>query len=82
MWKGNVPEQLFTDPIYSVEEVDATSDTISTLKSYVNECIAAFATGAMDPETDWESYLSNLESAGLQQWLDLAQTYWTRSHAN
>ncbi|MBO4886393.1 MAG: hypothetical protein J5602_13865, partial [Clostridia bacterium] len=81
-WMGNQPAQVFTDPIYTLEEVDQYNDTINTCKSYVNECIASFALGQLDPnsDADWETYKANIESAGLQQWLDLAQTYWDRSH--
>ena len=47
----------------------------------VRECIAAFATGAMDPVNDWDAYLASLDAAGLQDWLNVAQAYWDRSHA-
>lgn len=80
LWRGQMPEQVFVDPIYTVDEMDANNDVITQIRSYVNECIASFATGQMDPEKDWESYKANLESAGIQQWLDLAQIYWDRSH--
>lgn len=80
LWLGQKPEQLFVDPVYSVEELDQYNDTINQVKSYVNECIAAFATGQMDPVNGWDEYIANLESAGLKQWLDLAQTYWDRAH--
>ena len=80
VWRGVAPEQVFTNPIYTLEETDKYNDTITQVKSYVNECIAAFALGQMDPVADWDTYLANLESAGLQDWIDLAQTYWTRSH--
>ncbi|MBO4297369.1 MAG: hypothetical protein J5998_01110, partial [Clostridia bacterium] len=81
-WYGKIPEQIFVNPVYTVEETDQYNDTINTCKSYVNECIASFALGTLDPnsDADWETYKANMESAGLQQWLDLAQTYWDRSH--
>ena len=80
-WLGQLPEQVFTDPIYTLEEMDMYNDTINTVKNYVVECIAAFATGAMDPVNDWDAYLASLDAAGLQDWLDVAQAYWDRSHA-
>ena len=81
MWRDVQPEQVFVDPVYSVAELDQYNDTINQLKSYVNECIASFATGQMDPVNDWETYKANLESAGLQDWLTVAQAYWDRSTA-
>ena len=82
LWYGKVPEQVFTNPVYTVEETDQYNDIMNTCKSYVNETIASFALGTLDPnsDADWETYKANMESAGLQQWLDLAQTYWDRSH--
>ena len=79
-WLGNVPEQVFTDPIYTLEETDKYNDTINQVRSYVNESIASFALGTLDPVNDWETYKANLESAGLNDWLTVAQTYWDRSH--
>jgi len=80
LWYGKVPEQRFTDPVYTTEENDKYNDTIQTVRNYVNECIASFATGTLDPVNDWETYKANLESAGLQDWLDVAQAYWNRAH--
>lgn len=80
IWRGVQPEQLFTDPVYTVEETDQYNDIMTQCKSYVNECIASFALGQLDPVNDWDTYVNNLESAGLSQWLELAQTYWDRAH--
>ena len=80
-WLGQLPEHLFVDPIYTLEEMDMYNNTITTVKNYVRECIAAFATGAMDPVNDWDAYLASLDAAGLQDWLNVAQAYWDRSHA-
>lgn len=80
VWIGKTPEQVFTDPIYTLEETDQYNDIMTQCKNYVVECIASFTTGQLDPVNDWETYKANLESAGLSQWLELAQTYWDRSH--
>ena len=80
MWRSNPDKQVFTDPIYTNEENDKYNDTITTLKSYVNETIASFATGTLDPVNDWDAYVANLYSAGLQDWLDVAQISWNRSN--
>ena len=75
---GKLPEQLFVDPVYTLEEGDMYNDTISTVKTYVKECIASFATGAMDPVADWDAYVAQCDAAGLQDWLKVAQAYWDR----
>lgn len=79
VWTGKLPAQVFDSPIYSLEETDKYNDIMTQCKSYVTEAIASFTTGQMDPVADWDAYLANLESAGLSQWLELAQTYWNRS---
>ncbi len=75
---GILPDQLFVDPVYTVDEIDSTNDVMSTVQTYVKEMIASFTTGAKDPVADWDEYIEQLEAAGLQQWLDLAQAYWDR----
>ena len=80
MWRSNPDKQVFTDPNYTTEELDKYNDTINTLKDYVKETIASFATGTLDPVNDWETYKANLESAGLSDWLEVAQTYWNRAN--
>lgn len=80
LWYGNTPEQLFIDPVYTDAELDRYNYSMAAVKNYVNECITAFAMGSMDPVKDWEKYLSNLEAAGLRNWLEAAQIYWDRAH--
>ena len=73
-----LPDQVFVDPVYTLEELDQYNDTISTVQTYVKECIAGFATGAMDPVNDWDNYVAQCDAAGLQDWLKIAQDYWDR----
>ena len=75
---GVLPEQLFVDPVYTLEEKDQYNDIISTVQTYVKEMIASFATGAKDPVADWDEYVAQCEAAGLQDWLKVAQAYWDR----
>ena len=78
-WMGIVPEERFMEPKYTVDELDAYNDTINTCKTFVKEAIASFITGEMDPVNDWESYLTQLEAAGLNDWLTCAQAFYDRS---
>ncbi len=79
-WTGSLPEQVFYDPTYTLEEGDLANDAISNVKTYLNESIGAFATGTMDPVADWDTYLAKMDEAGLQTWLQVAQAYWDRSN--
>ncbi len=75
---NNLPAQVFVDPVYTIEETDMYNDSITTVQTYVKECIASFATGAMDPVNDWDEYVAQCDAAGLQDWLKIAQAYWDR----
>ena len=50
------------------------------LLQYVEEARALFVTGVMDPtnDADWESYLSNLESIGMSEYVAAAQSAFDR----
>ncbi len=78
-FNGEQPEEMFYSPTYTIEETDKYNDTITSVKTYVNEALAAFVTGTKDPVADWDEYIANLETAGLQDWLDVAQICYDRS---
>lgn len=67
---------------YTADEEQAIREIRSTLKTYVDECMAGFITGAMDIERDWEYYLQELENIGLQQYIEISQTAYERTLAN
>ena len=78
---GKCPEEVVGPIIYTAEELDATSEIWSTIKSYVDESITRFATGDLNIETDWDAYLANLEAMGLSYFMGIAQTAYTRMNA-
>ena len=47
---------------------------------YIKEALAKFATGVWDPnnDADWNTYLSELESMGLSEYLATAQEGYTK----
>lgn len=59
--------QLFFNAIYNAEETTSNGDSLATLKTYVKEARAKFATGMWDPdsETDWNNYVNTLEDMGM-----------------
>jgi putative aldouronate transport system substrate-binding protein len=72
------PEYVLPQLTYTLDEAEATSETITLISDYMKEAIAEFTTGARDPQTDWTSYLSDLESFGLPAWLEAAQSAYDR----
>ena len=64
---------------YTQEELDAIMEIRTTITDYHRECLALFITGAMSIDRDWNGYLQNLERMGLQRYLQIAQTAYTRT---
>lgn len=45
----------------------------TTIDQYVDEMVAAFTTGNMSPDTDFESFLNELDKMGLPRYLEILQ---------
>lgn len=57
----------------TAEEQDEIAVPLVEVSNYIKESQVAFITGKMDIDADWDSYVSQLESLGLQQILDVYQ---------
>jgi putative aldouronate transport system substrate-binding protein len=64
---------------YTKDEEDSIREIRQTIDTYHKECLALFCTGAMSLDRDWNTYLSNLDRMGLQRYLQVAQTAYTRT---
>lgn len=60
------------------EEKDTISVPLVEAGGYIAESEIAFITGKMDIDADWDSYISKLDSMGLQTILDAYQTAYDR----
>lgn len=60
------------------EEKDTISVPMVEAGAYIKESEIAFITGKMDIDADWTSYLSKLDSMGLQKILDAYQAAYDR----
>ncbi|MCK9253308.1 MAG: extracellular solute-binding protein [Clostridiales bacterium] len=49
------------------------ADTKTALYDYMYTSTAQFITGGMNPETDWDGYLSELKNIGLEDYLRMTQ---------
>jgi len=58
---------------FNVEDARRYSELNSTIVDYVEQAIGGFVTGSMDIDKDWDSYLANLDSLGLKEFLKLTQ---------
>lgn len=75
------PDEYITKIIYSVEEQETWANTRAAIASYVNESIAAFATGQMDIETQWDEFQDNIKALGSEELLAMDQAAYERTMA-
>lgn len=73
------PEKVLPLLHYTVEESNEIQQAVTNIPDYVNQSMARFITGDLSIDTDWDTYLSNLENMGLSQWLETAQEAYNRS---
>ncbi len=67
--------------VYNDEELEIVNELQSNLATYYKECFSRFCTGDMDIEADWDAYISELETIGLSEYLEISQTAYDRMHA-
>lgn len=67
---------------YLPEENEKISTYTVTIDSYVTESIARFVTGDLDLDKDWDNYIKDLKSYGLDPYLETIQIGYDRWLAN
>ena len=73
----NIPKEPITKIKYANLDAQLEAEEIEAeLVAYVWEKLGAWFTGVSDVETDWDSYLAELEKIGLSRYLELAQEGW------
>jgi putative aldouronate transport system substrate-binding protein len=65
------PDEYPIMPVYTGAEIAQYAEMRTNVHNYVNQCMAQFATGQMDPERDWDTYLDNLKKLGADELLEL-----------
>lgn len=51
---------------------------LPVVQDYVRDSIIRFVTGDLNIEQDWDAYLNDLRMMGLEHFLEIAQTAYTR----
>lgn len=77
-----VPDEYITKIIYSVEEQEDWANTRAAIASYVKECMAMFATGQMDIDTQWDEFQANIIALGSEELLAMDQAAYERTMAD
>lgn len=66
---------------FNTEEQEVITANLSDIETYAAECLPKFIMGEMDAEADWDEFVSNVESMGLQDVLDAYQSCLDRYYA-
>ena len=74
-----VPDEYIYKIIYSVEEQENWANTRAAIASYVKECMAMFATGQMDIDTQWDEFQDNIKALGSEELLAMDQAAYDRT---
>lgn len=74
------PEEMPIKISFNEEETNSINDIQTSIQTYVGESITRFALGDMDIETGWDSYLAELDSMGLAEYLEISQTAYDRAN--
>jgi len=64
--------------IFTTAENEQYAETRTNIKNYVNQCLAQFATGQLDVDKDWDTYVKNLKTMGSDQLLAMDQAAYAR----
>ena len=73
------PEHMLETLHYTVEESSTCTKIIMEVTEFIEQSKAEFITGQRNLDTGWESYLNELDSLGLNTWMEIAQTAYDRS---
>ncbi len=75
---GKNPPEVVSKLLFTEAETAEVAEMRSTIETYVKESMVRFITGDLNIEKDWDAYLNDLKSMGLERYLELVQTCYTR----
>lgn len=75
---GMYPKEIMTNVIYTDQELNEINEIMTTIHTYVDETRVRFVTGSLDLDKDWEDYIKTLNDMGLERYIEVVQTAYTR----
>ena len=75
---GKCPEERPLKILLNDEETDRIAEIRNSIQTYVDDSTTRFVTGDLSAEKDWDSYLSTLQSIGLEEYMSTLQTAYDR----
>jgi len=79
---GAIPAERFLNPIWNEEEYEIATEYGPMIRETSNEWRTMFVTGEKDLDADWDEYLTIMENLGLSEYLEAAQSCYTRMAGN
>lgn len=73
---------LVPNLVFEGQDAQTISEGTITIGGYVNQATVQFITGDMDPEKDWDTYISKLQDMGVENFLNIYQTTYDAYIAN
>lgn len=74
------PAEVIPKLIYTEDESNEIAEIESILKSYVDESMGLFMTGAKDIDAEWDNYLKEIDKIGLDKYLEVVQGVYDRMY--
>lgn len=84
MLTAKVPDEIVRDFNFTAEEQEAYNSMKQVFTDYVLESLGKFGTGVWDPnnDADWNTYLSELKTMGLEEYTATVQAGYSRYMEN
>lgn len=79
---GPADETLVPNLVFEGQDAQAVSELTLTIGDYVNQAVVQFITGDMDIDKDWDTYISKLNSMGVDNYIALFQKYYDKYQQN
>ncbi len=76
------PDMFMPPLVFTSEQSQRLGELNTAITTQVDQSYAAFVTGQADIESGWDSYLTELENLGLQDYLDIYQAAYDAKYAN
>ncbi|KAB8136771.1 extracellular solute-binding protein [Gracilibacillus oryzae] len=73
----NAPEEIWNSFNYTEEELQFKQSTASDMHTYISEMEAGFVSGDI-PFSEWDSYVEQVESMGLDQYMEIEKAAYKR----
>lgn len=74
------PDEYMQPLSFTAEETEIYAELKTVINEYVKESIARFVTNNVDVEEGWDEYITELDNMGLEDYLDLVNTVYSRQY--